>query len=66
MKKFIVKPSFGHFNVIDVNTKKMIVGYKKKGDAEKTAEGLNRTKTENVFQMVSKLKTTKGYGHYLK
>jgi hypothetical protein len=67
MKRFYVKNAFGHFNVMDKNTGKMVVGYSKKTDAEKTSNGLNRIrKVENISKMKTKLKTTKGYGNYLK
>jgi hypothetical protein len=67
MKRFYVKNAFGHFNVMDNNTGKMVVGYSKKTDAEKTSNGLNRIrKVENIAKMKTKLKTTKGYGNYLK
>lgn len=66
MKRFFVKSAFGHFNVMDGNNNKMVVGYSKKKYAEKTADGLNRIrKTENITKMKAKLKTT-GYGYYLK
>ena len=67
MKRFFVKSSFGHFNIMDRNTNKKVVGYSKKSDAKKTSDGLNRIrKSENITKMKAKLKTTKGYGHYLK
>lgn len=67
MKRFFVKSAFGHFNVMDRNNNKMVVGYSKKSDAEKTSDKLNRIrKAENITKMKAKLKTTKGYGYYLK
>jgi len=66
MKRFFVKQSFGDFSVIDRNTQKRVAAYSEKSDAEKTAEGLNRIKkTENIDKIKAKLKTTKGYKHFL-
>ena len=66
-KRFFVKPNFGHWSVIDRNDEKMVVGYSKITEAEITANGLNRIrKNENISKMKETLKTTEGYGHYLR
>ena len=67
MKRFFVKSAFGHFNIIDRNTNKIVVCYSKKSNADKTTNGLNRIRNaKNVTKMKAKLKTMKGYGYYLK
>ena len=66
MARFITKPNFGHFSVIDTINNKMIVGYPKKIHAEITAKGLNKIKTETSLQKKIKLlKTMKGYGYFI-
>jgi hypothetical protein len=66
VKRFWVKANFGNWSVIDRTDGKMVVGYGKKGDAEATADGLNRIrKAENISTMKQVLKK-KGYGHYLR
>ena len=65
-KRFFVKPSFGHWSVIDRNDNKMVVGYFNKLDAEITANGLNRIrKEENFLKRKKFLQTIKGYGYYI-
>ena len=65
MKRFFVKPNFGHFKVVDDKTNKMVVGYSSKKDAEATADGLNKIKTESGLQKrIKSLQTLKGYGYY--
>lgn len=67
IKRFWVKPNFGHWSVIDREDNKMVTGYYKKSNAEKTANGLNRIrKKENISKMKKRLKTTKGYGYYIR
>jgi len=66
MNRFYIKPCFGHFNVIDSKTEKMIVGYSKKIDAEQTSQGLNSLKDSEIEQTIKELKTTEGYGKFLK
>ena len=65
--RFFVKSNFGHWSVIDKTDNKMVVAYSKKSEAEITANGLNRIrKKENISKMKETLKTTKGYGHYVR
>ena len=65
MKRFFVKPNFGHFNVVDNTTGKMTVGYRTKKDAELTADGLNKLKTNSAIEKrIKSLKTIKGYGFF--
>jgi len=65
MKRFIVKPNFGHFSVVDNTTGKMVVGYPTKKDAELTSDGLNQLLTENdIENRITSLKTLEGYGFY--
>ena len=67
LKRFYVKPNFGHWSVVDRTTEKRVVGYSKKVDAENTAAGLNRIRTEhNLVKRMEYLTTMKGYGHYCK
>jgi|TARA_R110000851_G_scaffold281736_1_gene435212 hypothetical protein len=66
MKRFYVRFAFGQFKVIDRETEKVVTSYSKKADAESTAKGLCRIrKVENITKMMGKLKTLKGYSHYL-
>lgn len=66
-KRFWVKSNYGHWSVMDKTDGKMVVGYSKKSDAEITADGLNRIrKKENISKMKQTLKTTNGYGHYIR
>lgn len=63
---FYVKNNFGNFSVTDRRNNKMIVGYSKKEDANITAKGLNDINDSNeLSETISKLKTMKGYGHFL-
>ncbi len=65
--RFIVKPNFGHFKVVDSTTGKMVVGYRIKSQAEVTAAGLNSIKTGKALQSrIASLKTTEGYGFFVK
>ena len=65
MKRFFVKPNFGHFKVVDNTTGKMVVGYHTKKGAELTADGLNKLKIESAIEKrIKSLKTIKGYGYY--
>lgn len=65
--RFYIRFNFGHWSVIDRNDNKMVVGYSKKEDAENTANGLNKIKTDSkITKMKEKLKTLKGYSHFLK
>jgi hypothetical protein len=64
-KRFWLKPNVGHWSVMDHTTGKKVVGYSKKGDAQATADGLNRIRTkDNLQKMIDHLQTLKGYGHY--
>jgi hypothetical protein len=63
---FYVKSNFGNFSVTDRRNNKMVVGYSKKEDAIITAKGLNDINdTNELSETISKLKTMKGYGHFL-
>ena len=63
---FYVKSNFGNWAVTDRRNNKMVVGYSKKEDAIITAKGLNYIdNSEELNETISKLKTMKGYGHFL-
>jgi ribulose-5-phosphate 4-epimerase/fuculose-1-phosphate aldolase len=65
-KRFWVRANYGHFNVMDRNTNKMVVGYSKKNFAELTADGLNRMRSPILIEKrIKSLKTVKGYYHFL-
>ena len=65
--RFFVRPNFGHFSVIDNTTNKMWVGYGKKDKAQKTAAGLNAiTDPIELQNMLTYLKTSEGYGHFVR
>jgi len=60
MKRYFVKPNFGQFKVVDNTTQKMVVGYRKKKDAELTADGLNKLKTNSAIEKrIKSLQTIK-------
>lgn len=64
--RFWVKKNFGQFSVVDRENKdKMIVGYSKKEDAEKTANGLLASDEKDLEDIIKKLKTTSGYSMFL-
>jgi antirestriction protein len=66
LDNFYVKSNFGNFSVTDRRSNKMVVGYSKKEDAIITAKGLNDIdNSEELNETISKLKTMKGYGHFL-
>ena len=65
-KRFSIKFNYGNWQVIDKMDNKMVVAFSKKSDAEITSDGLNRIrKKENILNMKSNLKTTKGYSHFI-
>lgn len=68
MNRFIVKPNYGHWSIIDTfKDKSMIVGYSKTMDAIATANGLNAIKdADQLEHIISILKTKDGYGYFLK
>ena len=67
VQRFYIKSNYGHWSVMDRATGKMVVGYSKKSGAEVTAAGLNRLKKpESISKMIEKLRTEKGYGHYIR
>ena len=66
LDNFYVKSNFGNWAVTDRRNNKMVVGYSKKEDAIITAKGLNDIdNSEELNETISKLKTMKGYGHFL-
>jgi hypothetical protein len=64
--RFWVKNNRGTFAVVDRENKdKMVVGYSKLADAEKTATGLLGTDESELDDVIKNLKSTKGYGMFL-
>ncbi len=64
--RFWVKNNHGTFAVIDRDNKdKMVVGYSKKDQAEKTAKGLLATDEKDLDDVIKKLKSKEGYGMFV-
>ena len=65
--RFYLKSNFGHWSVMDTKTNKMAVGYSKKDQAQVTADGLNKIKTDSAIEKrIKSLQTTAGYGYYIR